>query len=202
MGTVSKPLLGVLLATVIFAVLWVVALKPGGSGSGGGLGRYQGAINAAHHAVAIANDSGVSSGTPVTTTVSKAPAVKPHVTKSVAARVVTHRATHLTASDRQNIVDRALVDHKVLALLFYNPAAADDTAVARELDGLSLRSPKLVKLAVPISELWRYSALTNQVAVQSSPTLIIVNAKDEASTIVGFTDTLEIRERIADALAS
>ena len=50
MDRVSKPLLGVLVATVAVLALWVVALKPSSSsnspnGNGGGLGQFESAIN-------------------------------------------------------------------------------------------------------------------------------------------------------------
>ena len=61
MTHVSRPLIGLLLATVVFFALWMVALKPhGSSGSASGsenqgLGQYQTDINAAHKAVQTAN---------------------------------------------------------------------------------------------------------------------------------------------------
>ena len=63
MAHVSRPLIALLLATVVFFALWLVALKPGGSsphssGSGQALGRYQADINAAHQAVQTANAAG------------------------------------------------------------------------------------------------------------------------------------------------
>jgi hypothetical protein len=53
MARLPKPLIGLLLATIVFFAIWMVALKPKSSsgGSQGGLGQYQSAINHAHQAV-------------------------------------------------------------------------------------------------------------------------------------------------------
>ncbi len=88
----------------------------------------------------------------------------------------------------------------MIALLFYNPAATDDQAVKSELATVPTYGGQVVKLAVPVSELARYTIVTNQVAINESPTLVLIDANHQASTIVGFTDTFEIDQRVADAL--
>jgi hypothetical protein len=105
-----------------------------------------------------------------------------------------------TPAQRLNVVERALAQHKVLAALFYNPAGADDQAVKQELQSIPTRSGKVVKLTVPLSELSNYTVITNQMPVAFSPTLVVINRRGQASTIVGFADTFEISERIAGAL--
>jgi hypothetical protein len=89
----------------------------------------------------------------------------------------------------------------VLALLFYNPAAADDRAVARELRTIPVRGGRVFRLAVPISELSSYGPITNQVPVTTSPTLLLVDRARSASTIVGYASAFEIAQRVSDALA-
>jgi hypothetical protein len=98
-------------------------------------------------------------------------------------------------------VDKALSAHKVLALLFYNPAAPDDQAVKRELGTIPTSAGRVVKLAVPITEVANYPVVTNQVQIQTSPTLVIVDKKAQAFTLVGFADTFEIAHRVGDALS-
>ena len=95
----------------------------------------------------------------------------------------------------------ALRSGKVLALLFYNGAAADDRAIKSELAAVPGHGRRVFKLAVPISELARYTVVTNQVQISSSPTLVIINRRHQAMTITGFADRFEIAQRIADALA-
>jgi hypothetical protein len=97
-------------------------------------------------------------------------------------------------------VAHALQTGKVLALLFYNPAATDDRAVKQELAAVPTHSGKVVKIAVPVNRLAQYGVITNQVQVQVSPTLVLIDKSRQASTIVGFADRFEIAQRVADAL--
>jgi hypothetical protein len=97
-------------------------------------------------------------------------------------------------------VARALAVGKVLALLFYNPAATDDRAVRQELAAVPAHAGRVLKLALPLSQLASYSTVTQQVPVTVSPTLVLVDHQRQASTIVGFADRFEIAQRVADAL--
>jgi hypothetical protein len=106
------------------------------------------------------------------------------------------------AQHRVNVVTAALASKKVLALLFYNPAAADDRAVKQELASVPTRRHSVVKLAVPISELARYQVVTTQVPVSQSPTLVVIDRGQQATTIVGYASGYEIAQRVDDALAA
>jgi hypothetical protein len=260
MGNVSRPLLALLVATVAFFALWLVALKGGssssssapritGSGtsasistgsSGGSLGSYQSDINAAKNVQSQVNantarqgaaEAGSSSTTPAASSASSAPASSAsrrsktsgsasasragttthHHAKHAAAPTTHARAAHhrhvvvqpngpATAAARLNAVARALAADKVVALLFYNPAGPDDDAVKAELSTIPTHRGRVVKVAIPLSELPNYATLTAQVPVNFSPTLVIINGHHQATSITGFADTLEIAQRIADAL--
>ena len=93
-------------------------------------------------------------------------------------------------------------EHKALVLLFYNPAAADDQAVKQELAAVATHRGKVVKLTIPLSELASYTAVTDQVPVNFSPTLVVIAPSGQAAEIVGFSDKFEIAQRVADALAA
>jgi hypothetical protein len=219
MAHVSRPLIALLIATVVLLALWLVALKPGGSGTGGssnqGLSHYQADINAAHHAVTTANAASAAAGAsaapgspaaaapthtataPVkraasTATVKPPAGARPSVKPAAGAR---------SAASRLTAVQRALHLHKVVALLFLNPAAPDDWAVGQELARVSSHGGKVFKLAVPLSEIGRYAAITNQVPVNFSPTLVLVAPNGQANEIVGYADPFEISQRVEDALA-
>ena len=71
MTSVSRPLIGLLVACVAFFAVWTLALKPSSSSSGGtkgGLGPYQSAIDKAHQAVANSQSAAAAQGSPVTAT--------------------------------------------------------------------------------------------------------------------------------------
>jgi hypothetical protein len=252
MTHVPRPLLGVLVATIVFFALWIVALKPSSSttGASSGLGQYQSAINQAKasaasqdRAAAAANNttaggasgqSAASGGAPAAAKpgaaakpAAAATAAKPAAhAKSTAAAAKpataakpttrTHAATSTETSShakpvaasrpatpiqRLNVVDRALADHKVLAILFYNPAASDDQAVKQELQTVPTSGGRVVKLAIPLTEVANYPVVTNQVLIQSSPTLVIIDSSRQAFTLVGFSSAFEIAHRVGDALS-
>jgi hypothetical protein len=205
MDHVSRPLLAVLVATVAFFALWVVALKPSSSSTTGrssGLGTYQSAINQARRAVATSNAASTAEGggvatTPATSGAARHDAAPRSLSKSHARATLTTRTTASSPAS----VTKALTAGKVVALLFYNPAATDDKAVKQELAAVPLHSGKVVKLVLPLSELGSYAIVTEQVPVTVSPTLVLISRSRRASTIVGFADRFEISQRIADALA-
>jgi hypothetical protein len=222
MGNVSRPLIGLLVAAVAFFALYIVALKPSSSSTTGGapthgLGVYQSAINRAKGVQAVVNRGAAAAGGTAATTASPtvhktptvpaahpsvkaAPTTKVHATSKAKAKPAAHSSPAATPAQRLGVVERALATHKVLAALFYNPAASDDQAVKQELASVPTHSGKVVKLIVPLSELSNYTLITNQVPVSFSPTLVVINRSGQASTIVGFADTFEIDQRIAGAL--
>lgn len=188
MDRVSRPLLALLLGTVVFLALWMTALRPSSSGGGSGsagVGGYTADINAARGAVKTADAASAAHGGETA----------PPVGRQVAARLSNPAA-------RQNVVLRALVARKVIVLLFYNPSGADDRAVRAELAAVPAHRGRVVKLSVPLSELSRYRMVTDAVSVNESPTLVLIDRKRAASTVVGFADRFEIAQRVADALAS
>lgn len=101
---------------------------------------------------------------------------------------------------RLALVGQALKDHKVLALLVYNPAAADDRAVNSELKSIPTHGGKVVKLTVPVQDLGGFSSLLNEVPVNFSPTLVLIDRQRQADEITGFADSFEIAQRVDAAL--
>ncbi len=201
MDNVSRPLIALLVGSVAFLALWLVALKPSSSstaGNTGGLGRYQSAINKAHQAAATSNAaSKAEGGTVATTTTSTGAAARPQTAPRTS---VSHTVKVHPSANPPVAVTHALQKGKVLALLFYNPSATDDRAVKQELATVPTYRGAVVKLAVPVSRLAQYSVVTNQVPVQVSPTLVLIDKAHQASTIVGFADRFEIAQRVADTL--
>jgi hypothetical protein len=115
--------------------------------------------------------------------------------------IAPHRAA-LTAAERFHAAQVALNQHKVLALLFYNPASADDRAVKSEMSSIPTHAGAVVKLAVPVQELAAYSGLLNQVPVNYSPTLMLIDRHSQAVEITGYASSFEIDQRVTEALRS
>jgi hypothetical protein len=99
-------------------------------------------------------------------------------------------------------VAKALDSRKVVLLLFWNPTSADDKAVRRELRGVKRRGGKVYVASAPVSQLARYSGITQGVQVLQSPTIVIVDPNRKASTITGYTDATEIDQAVTDAIAA
>jgi hypothetical protein len=229
MDSVSRPLIALLLSTVAVFAVWFVALKPSSSGSGGAGASNQGALTSAitkaHQAVGTSAAASAAHGgtvlaakpagargaataaTPPASgtalrTAPKTASPAHALTTATTPTTPTTPTTAATPAHRANAVTRALNANKTLALLFYNPAAADDRAVRKELAAVPVHRGRVVKLAVPLIELARYQAVTNSVTVSVSPTLVLIDSAHHASTLVGFADRFEIAQRVADALAS
>jgi hypothetical protein len=207
MTSVSKPLLGVLLAAVALFAGVMVFFKGNHSSTGGTpTSVAQSAIDQAHQAVKTSDAANARLGAPVATTPATAPS---HAAKSTHASRTTHAVTpagHVAATkpapgSKSPVaeVETALTHHKVVGLLFYNPSATDDVAVKSELAAASTRTG-IVKVAVPIADVAQFTMLNNSVPVSSSPTLVMIDRGGSASTISGFADRFEIAQRL-NALA-
>jgi hypothetical protein len=219
----SRGLIALLVATVAFFALWIVALKPGGSSKSPtaspahGLSGYQADIAAAHQAVQTSNADNARSGAdPSSTAASSASGgTQSALTTHTAPATATHAAntqTHValagsargsgTPAGRLRTVRRAMRAHDVVAMLFYNPVATDDQAVKQELAVVPTHRGRVVKLAIPLREIAGYTDVTEQVPVNLSPTLVLVAPNGQADEIVGFSDRFEIAQRVDQALAT
>jgi hypothetical protein len=190
MANLPRPLIGLLVATIAFFAVWTVALRP--SSSGGPVASSSHAAPAGTPSMPAASahaDAAAAASHGATATPASATKAKPVVKHTV------------TPQQRQSTIKTALNKHRVVAILFFNPAAADDRAVKHELDAIPARGGKVVKLAVPLSELSRYPVITNQVQVTESPTLVLIDGQHKADMLTGFLDQLELSQRVSDALA-
>lgn len=141
----------------------------------------------------------VTAKTKATTTDTKAATTK---TRAATAKAAKPAAKALTTAQQVSLITSAIENHKVVAVLFYNPAAADDQAMAQELGTVSTHGGQVVALAAPLSELTNFSIITQQIPVVTAPTLVLIDAGRQATTLTGFADTVEISQRIDDALAA
>jgi hypothetical protein len=167
------------------------------------------AKTAAPNSAKTATPNSVKTATPnsaKTTTTATNTAAKTTATKTAAAKptakIAKTAATAPSVAQQVTLINNALTSHKVIAVLFYNDAAADDQAMAHELRAVPTHKGQVVKLAVPVSQLTSFAMITQQVPVVTAPTLVLIDASRQATTITGFADPLEITERVDDALAA
>jgi hypothetical protein len=201
-------------------------------GASQGAGSYQSAINQAHQAVKTSNAANARLGAPTstgrapasptskataakvtpstkTTTVAKSsvtaapkPAVKHAASRPAHKAVSTPAHKAVSTAEQLSLITNAITAHKVVAVLFYNDAAADDQAVDKELTAVPTHGGQVVKAAVPLSALTSFGIITQQVPVVTAPTLVLIDSSRQATEIIGFADTLEITQRVDDALAA
>ena len=225
MASLPRPLIALLVATLAAFGLWYVELRPSSSASGGGsqsVSTYQSAINQAHQAVKTSNAANAKLGAPTSTAPAPASPTAAKTATATAGKTATPGKT-ATQSDKAaaktaarakpagndpstaqqvSLVRNAIESHKVVAVLFYNSAAADDQAMDKELAAVPTHGGKVVKLAVPVSELTSFGIISQQIPVVTAPTLVVIDTARKATTITGFADPLEISQRIDDALAA
>ncbi len=197
-------------AVLAIAALWFVALRPKPSSSGGTAaapaqqapttpGAQRAAGTSADGGTAASSGGKAASGT-TSDTGSKASSTG----KAAHRATPKHggaRAAAVAADPQVRMVRAALRGHKAIAIAFVAPAASDARAVSEEIRHVSRFGGRAVSLSVPISLLSRYDFITRDADVTVAPTTVIIAPNHEATTIVGFTDRVEIEQRLADALA-
>jgi hypothetical protein len=210
MGSLSlpRPLLAALAIVIAFAAVWTVALRP----------HPQSPTAATNHPAQAPRPATTGESAPTRTARGSMPAAagkpqaKPAATRHAAgkhaARTHTHhgatpaKVTVLKGNHTAAAVNAALKSGKVLALLLYNPAGSDDRADLGALGHVATHGNSVVKLAAPISMISKLAAVTTNVQVTTSPTLLIVDRRHQATSITGFADPLEYEQAVAAALAT
>jgi hypothetical protein len=97
-------------------------------------------------------------------------------------------------------VAKAVADHKVLVLLFWNPKAADDRLVHRAVAGIGRHKGKVVVQSANVAHIARYAPITRGVDVQQSPSVVVVDRDLQGELLVGFVDRQSIEQAVGDAL--
>jgi hypothetical protein len=214
MSQVSRPMQIALAAALLFLVVWMVALRPksqnaseapaptpaaqpSSSGAAPGTEGLTRAIDKAHEAVTTANgaaEQAAGNGAEAPAASGGAPAARRAHGGVHISRKPIH--THGPVAS----VRAALRMHKAIAIAFVDSATADSRAVDRELLHVSRFGGRAFTLSVPLADLSDYGFITSTVEVTVAPTVVIVDPRRRATTIVGAADRGEIEQRLADAL--
>jgi hypothetical protein len=121
---------------------------------------------------------------------------KAKATKPAAAKPGTKAATPVDPSDRLLAV---LDKGKTLVILFEGKGTLDKAA--RKAVHLTAKTdPKhVVSAYVPIGDVGKYEAITSDVQVLTSPTILVIGADHKATPLTGFVDATVIRQAVGDA---
>jgi hypothetical protein len=175
MSQISPPIRILLVCAVALLAAWMLVLKPGPA-----------TVEATAAPAAVAATTAPANATAATTEAA-APAAEP--------------AADLDAARKAGMPERlvsALADHKILAVLFWNPKAADDRAVRAQLRSVATGKDVVVHVA-PVTDVARYQAIAGGVDVQQSPTLVVVDRNLQAEALVGYSHASAIAQAIDDA---
>jgi hypothetical protein len=212
MSQISPPLRILLIGSVLFLVAWFVFLRggsedvtpvattpavsdpavPATSGPGkaveaaNGAAAAQTAANAAHGdetqsggAVAPSTSAAKSGGAATSAAVEKADLSKTGLPASVA---------------------KAVAQNKVLVMLFWNPKAADDRAVRREMRFVGRHKGAVAMHIANVKNIARYAPITRGADVEQSPSVVVVGRDMKAALLTGYSDRGVINQAVSDAL--
>lgn len=221
MDQVSKPVLIVLAAVMVFAVAHFTILAPkSGSGSSPasatapGQTGLQSAIDKANNAVGTSKQSATAheqaaaaasgDATPATpSTQASTPGATSATKKLPPAKPATlakpaKPAIQLAPDDKSGPILADLAAGKVVIALFYNAHGADDNAALRAVRGADRHHGKVIVHSIPIDAVGDYDALTTGVQVLQAPTVLVIGPNNKARTIVGYTEVKEVDQMVSD----
>lgn len=130
-----------------------------------------------------------------------APPVKPAAPRAATpAAAAPGGAGSASAQPSPASLRRALAQHRLLAILVYNPAATDDLAVKAALDQVPAHMRGVVTAAVPVAQISSYRAVSGDIRVLGTPTVLVFGRDGTlAGSVVGFMGEREIRQALLDA---
>ena len=217
MSQISPPLRILLIGSIIFLAAWFTVLKPGGSTgttaptpvaspaasnpngpkANTSLGR---AVQAAHGAsqTSDAANAKLQAATGGTTT-APAPTTAAPAGKPAAAAPAKPGAAAADAG-LPIPVAKALAADKIVAILFWNPKAADDRAVRKALRHVDTYRHRVVIEVANIKDIARYAPITQGVDVQQSPSVVVIGHDRKADLLTGYVDRVTINQSISDAI--
>jgi hypothetical protein len=126
------------------------------------------------------------------------PALKARVAKGEG--VYIHAMTSYLKPASQATVAAELKHGKTVLLLFLNPSAYDDDAVAIETVEVARKLGHSLSVHYArASQVNSFGSITREIQVYQTPTLLIVNHKKQVTTLTGLTNAYAIEQAIAEA---
>jgi hypothetical protein len=170
------------------------ASAPGSQAAGAGT---------APHSGTAANGASASGATPASNGASGSAARPGHAAAQRSAptgqRSASPGAAHARAT-LQATLAAELKQGKVLLLLFWNPRSSDDVAVRRQLRAAAAKlRGKVAEHVALAKQVGEYGAVTRDVQILGTPTLVVVGAHHQAITVTGLIDAYAIEQAFGEA---
>lgn len=208
MANVSRPMLIALAATVALLAVWLVALRPkpvavektplGPTKAIPAAKKASAASDAANAKLQAAAKAGDAS--PAAPAAAAKPATSNAVAQS-AAKAGSPAEVRSGETKRERVVLREIRQGKVVVMLFWSAAGADDVATRGAIRSVNRRNGKVKVHVIPIGRVGDYGTVTRGITIAQSPTTLIIGRNGRARTIVGLTEPEELRQAVADAVA-
>jgi hypothetical protein len=212
MSQISPPLRIALLVAIAFLAVWMTVLRPSSEepaepaaatpnlASGAPAVSGPGQVAEQAQGAAAAAETGAAARAGEAPESAAVPQASAEASAEKGAPAATGDAKAAKKTDLPLPVLRAIADKRVLVLLFWNPRAADDRLVRREVAAIPARKGKVFKHVAHIRDVSRYASITRGVNLAQSPTTVVVDARLGATPLVGFADRREIDQVVVDAL--
>jgi hypothetical protein len=209
---ISPPIRIVLALAVAFLVAWMTILKPKAdvvettpTPTTGNVATGEPAVSAPGKIAqtakdAVTNANAKQSAAMGETTGGTGTATGTAKSEAKAAETATTAATAGVLAGLPKPVVKAITTQKILVLLFWNPKSVEDRAVRSAVRKVDRWDGRVWVKAVPIERISRYGRVTRGVDVQQSPTVVVVDRKLAATSLVGFVDRQTIDQAVVDAL--
>jgi hypothetical protein len=95
--------------------------------------------------------------------------------------------------------ERAVADHKKVVILFQNPRALDDRAVADSVRSLDRRTKNVVVLSDDLRNVDHYGKLLENLGVTQAPAIVVIGRSGKAQLVEGYVDAPSLVQVVADA---
>jgi hypothetical protein len=108
--------------------------------------------------------------------------------------------THSSSPNMQASVEAELKQGKVVTILFWNPKAAVDRAVQRELQAVGhALGGKIAVHDAHADQVGSFGSITRTIQVDETPTILIVSKGGQTTTLTGLTDVFSLEQAIGEA---
>lgn len=95
--------------------------------------------------------------------------------------------------------ERAVADHKKVVILFQNPRALDDKAVADSVRSLDRKTKHVVVLSDYLGNVDNYGKLLENLGVSQAPAIVVIGRSGKAQLVEGYVDGPSLVQVVADA---
>jgi hypothetical protein len=215
MDQIALPFRIALVAVLLAGALWLTVLRPkdaatdapppaapGVTGLTNATEKARGAVGTANAASAATAQAPELNAEGSREPAAAAPAATARKAQAAAARAQKQQALRgVERGDPSRPLVRALARGRVVVLLVAGHRAADDRAAREAVAGVDRRGGRVVVRVVPPKQVGRYEAITRDVPVTQSPTLLVVGADRTVRSITGFTTAVEADQAAGDAVA-